>query len=194
MLGAQTSPPIALGNHHTIYYQCVATKEEYFSSVEEVSQWISNGPILQPPCAHSPANTHVTAPPYNRPHEDNHAPATNDPGPPAPAPNMLNRLGPTPEAAPIMASRSPTEKTPPIMPDPALDTRRKSTRTPIPRNRLQPTHHGKVYQVGKAKNILKKQRVFTHLPGKQRVPITWEYPEKQRVSVSELKINRNFFC
>jgi hypothetical protein len=71
-----------------------------------------------------------------------------------------------------------------------VDTRRKSTRTPIPRNRLRPTHHGKVYQVGKAKNILKKQRVFTHLPGKQRVPITWEYPEKQRVSVSELKINR----
>ncbi len=90
-------PPIVLGHHHTLYYQCVSSKEEYFSSVEEVSQWISNGPILQPPCAHVPANTNVTAPPYNRPHDYNHTPAVNDNGSPPLTPRMPYLLGPTPE-------------------------------------------------------------------------------------------------
>jgi hypothetical protein len=80
------------------------------------------------------------------------------------------------------------------MPAAASDTRRKSARRRIPRDRLQPTHHGKVYQACKAQNIRKKQRVSTHLPGKQRVPITWEYPEKQRVSSPELKVNRKKFA
>jgi hypothetical protein len=105
---------------------------------------------------------------------------------------MPHPLSPTPEAVPIIAPSSSTEETPPVMPAQATGTRRKSTRTRTPRDRFQPTHHGKVYQAFYASKIRKKQRVSTHLPGKQRVPVTLEYPEKQRVSKPELKKSGKF--
>jgi len=59
-----TNKPISLGAHHTLYYQCVQTKEEFYSSVDEVSQWIQRGPLLRPPVDSAPTNLHVTSPPF----------------------------------------------------------------------------------------------------------------------------------
>jgi hypothetical protein len=50
----QTDKPIALGLHHTLYYKCVQTREEFYSSVDEITQWIQNGPLLQPPAEAEP--------------------------------------------------------------------------------------------------------------------------------------------
>ena len=61
-----TDRPIALGSHHTLYYQSVTTKEQYHSSVDEIMQWIRNGPVLQLPLTDcddfTPVPTLATAP------------------------------------------------------------------------------------------------------------------------------------
>jgi hypothetical protein len=38
---------IALGSHQPLYYQCLSTNEEYHSSVDEIMQWITSGPLLK---------------------------------------------------------------------------------------------------------------------------------------------------
>jgi hypothetical protein len=43
------SQPIALGTHHTLYYRCLVTQEEHYSSVDEIVQWLMTRPILQRP-------------------------------------------------------------------------------------------------------------------------------------------------
>ena len=65
-----TNKPIALGSHHTLYYQCANTAEEFFSSVDDVAQWIQSGPILQPPLLSQQSNNnHVSSPPCAVPRE-----------------------------------------------------------------------------------------------------------------------------
>jgi hypothetical protein len=49
-----TDQPIALGTHHTLYYRCLATQEEHYSSVDEIVQWITTGPLLQRPTENPP--------------------------------------------------------------------------------------------------------------------------------------------
>jgi hypothetical protein len=56
--------PIAIGAHHTLYYRCVQSKEEFYSSVDEIVQWISTGPLLQPPTAKPRPHLHITTPSY----------------------------------------------------------------------------------------------------------------------------------
>jgi hypothetical protein len=57
---------------------------------------------------------------------------------------------------------------------------RNSSRVPVPRDLLKPTHRGKVYSS-------LDQRIY---PRKQRVPVTLEYPGKQRVAEPERKSAR----
>ncbi len=69
--------PIAIGDHHTLYYQCVKPKAEYYSSVDEIVQWISTGSILQPPAPNPRPSLHTTTPSYE-PDQDNST-GINDP-------------------------------------------------------------------------------------------------------------------
>jgi hypothetical protein len=54
--------PIPLASHHTLYYRCVASGEEYFSSLDEIVESIRTGPILQAPLNPGVGNPHVTSP------------------------------------------------------------------------------------------------------------------------------------
>ena len=53
----------------------------------------------------------------------------------------------------------------------------------LPPDLLKPTHHGKVYNATKT----------WHYPRKERVPVTLEFPEKQRVSQPSITKNRRKF-
>ena len=85
---------IALGAHHTLYYVCVTSQEEYYSSVEEIVEWIRDGPILQPPSQPSVPDSclPITIPSYVQPRD---GPSLTLPVLPTPS------LTPTTPAAPI---------------------------------------------------------------------------------------------
>ena len=57
--------PIPLGSHHTLYYKCVASGEENYSSLNEILEWIRTGPILQAPKDPVASSPNVTSPPYH---------------------------------------------------------------------------------------------------------------------------------
>jgi hypothetical protein len=67
-----TDKPISYGPHFTLYYTCVNMKAEHFSSVDEVVQWIQEGPILLPPSSAPPDNPNDM--PTLRPARTNHFP------------------------------------------------------------------------------------------------------------------------
>jgi hypothetical protein len=75
---------------------------------------------------------------------------------------------------------APLPKASPVMADPT----RQSTRKRAPRDILHLTHHGKAYHAGDE----------TRCPKKQRVPVTLEYEEKQRVTLPALKTMRRKFA
>jgi hypothetical protein len=66
-----TEQPIALGTQHTLYYQCIRTLDEHYSSVDETVQWIAMGPILQAPPRLEVSHRNVTAPPTLYPRNRN---------------------------------------------------------------------------------------------------------------------------
>ena len=178
-----TDKPISYGPHFTLYYTCLATKEEHYSSVDEVVQWIRDGPILIAPPQATPSSPNLTAPPYARPEPYDttiSVPAEDAAGPTHDVPSE-NQCTP-PEATP----RNCDDDTPPrIIPVPlvtpsGVPPQRKSSRVPVPRDLLKPTHKGKVYSS-------LDQRIY---PRKQRVPVTLEYPGKQRVTKPERKSAR----
>ena len=180
---------IAIGNHHTLYYQCVKSREEFFSSVDEIVQWIATGPILQPPATNTRPSLHTTTPSYE-PEQDNPT-SLHDPlrvltqapqdHPPLPdrrhdetisaPPSEVTPKQITPEA--ISQPQTTGEAERPVRLN--IESRRTSTRKRVPRDLLRPTHHGKAYAV----------KEHDKLRRKQRVPITLTYPEKQRVSQLE---------
>jgi hypothetical protein len=57
---------IALGAHDTFYYQCVQSKEEFYSLTTKFFQWISTGPLLQPPTVMPHPNLHITTSAYEQ--------------------------------------------------------------------------------------------------------------------------------
>ncbi len=73
-----------------------------------------------------------------------------------------------------------TNKLHPIISQPDPVPRRQSTQRRVPRDLPKPTHHGEVYAT-----II--TRYFTK---KQRMPAILLYPEKERVSVPDLKRQR----
>ncbi len=175
--------PIALGAHNTLYYTCVMTNDEYFSSIDEIKQWIRNGPVLQPPTVQITAHPNVTAPPYAVPQEKRSPDAVSARAPQA------RTIIPTqePNQDTVPSTMQPSSSTPPlpsivepavtIPEEPPLSERRQSTRKRVPRDLLKPTHHGKAYSVSR-------------FPRKQRVPVLLTYPGKQRMSPTEIKHQR----
>jgi hypothetical protein len=75
--------PIAMGAHYTLYYKCVQSKEEFYSSVDEIVQWISTGPLLQPPTADPRPHLHITTPSYDH-NEQSGVSSTEPPNLPVP--------------------------------------------------------------------------------------------------------------
>ncbi len=95
---------------------------------------------------------------------------------PMPGDRATNKLStPVPNPMAIPPPEDPGT-TPPIL-------ARRSTRQTVPRDHLKPTHKGKVYLIG----------AMWRAPRKERVPTTYEYPEKQRVSVRDLQESRRQF-
>jgi hypothetical protein len=199
--------PIALGAHFTLYYQCVSSREEHFSSVDEVDQWIKKGPILRPPVEQFRTRTNVSAHPHNRPQAQlapieepspriprNLAPLSAVPQPdlncrPNVAQNIdqvdqtLRKMTPeTTREAPLRMIQD--RETLPPTPPANIQPTRQSTRKRAPRDILHPTHHGKVYQAG----------MEMRFPKKQRVPVTLEYEGKQRVTIPAHKETRRQFA
>jgi hypothetical protein len=136
-------------------------KDEHFLSVDEISQWIKNGPILQPPIEKILVKTNVSAHGHNRPQ--------------APDPLLLvpPRAAETPTLnAPSTVSALPNMARSPVLPrhdgdivpsPPALQnlapSTRQSTRKRVPRDILHPTHHGKAYQARDEKSLNKTKGV-----------------------------------
>jgi hypothetical protein len=160
---ANQDKPIALGYHFTLYYQCVATKEEFYSSVDEVVQWIQTGPILQPPSPKPHNNSNVSSPPYSRPQLSIHTTLVTT------EPILAQPLGPALQLPDIhdfnaannaLENLAPSPLEPPIPPDNSrlLVAQRRSTRTPVPRDLLKPTHKSKVYNAFITRLLTRKQR------------------------------------
>ena len=163
--------PIALGAHFTLYYQCVSSREEHFSSVDEVDQWIKKDPILRPPVEQFRTTTNVSAHPHSRPQAQ--LTPLEQPSPEIPRtltplsvvpqpdlsfrPNVAQSIDNGARTSSTM-SNTPTLEAPlrmipdrePWPPAPPTNTRptQQSTRKRAPRDILHPTHHGKVYQAG----------------------------------------------
>ena len=185
---ANGDKPIAIGDHHTLYYQCVKSKVEYYSSVDEIVQWIATGPVLQPPAPNPRPSLHTTTPSYEQ--DQDNSTSINDPvlgqtrAPQEPSifPGRLHKdttpelhpVVPHHQAQPIATPQSQTIEEPGLLAPPTPGLRRASTRKRVPRDLLRPTHHGKVYATMQDK-----------LRRKQRVPATLVYPEKQRVTQLE---------
>jgi hypothetical protein len=197
-LRSQATPDltIAVGTHYTLYYQCTANGEEHYSSVDEILQWIKQGPILQPPAITNHDASHISAPPYaypitvmppqisNRP--DVGPQRLTQPEPPTiqhdqqqQEPSVSEHITTPNDTLELQNTTAPKVKSRPNQ----HQGTRVSTRPRALRDFLKPTHHGKAYHTG----------AFTNSPRKQRVPSLYEYREKQRVSVPDTKRKRREF-
>jgi hypothetical protein len=174
-----TQKPISYGPHCTLHYMCVATKEDFLSSVDEVVQWINDGPILLAPTATTPQNQNVTYPPHarllapvpprrppstttetytktQRLHTLSRPEPTREPRVPSTVPAPTGEPSRVPSTDHLPESIS----LPSGAPTPAPT--RTSSRIKAPRDFLQPKLKGKVY------SMLEKRLI----PRKQRVPVT----------------------
>ena len=146
--------PVALGTQHTLYYRCLATQEEHYSSVDEIVQWITTGPLLQRPTDNSPGREQPIAnlkPTRTAAIE----PTTSLPAatPPPPIPSDSNYPDTETMQYPALSTAIITTESD----DPA---RRTSLRKRKTRDFLQSKLKGKAYSAQ------------PHVPRKQRVPVT----------------------
>ncbi len=141
---ASTDLPIALGAHHTLYYQCLETNEEYRSSVDEIMQWITSGPLLK----RSDTYTNLSLAEPSRPATLAVPSASGIISTPVAGQAPINPPEPTPNSADVTCAPDETSK-------------RVSMRNRKPRDFLTPKMKGKAYFVLK------------HKPRKQRVPISY---------------------
>ncbi len=95
-----------------------------------------------------------------------------------PSASGLHKSTPVAVQAPI-TSPKPTHKSADETSAPDETPIRVSMRNRKPRDFLTPKMKGKAYSV------------FTHTPRKQRVPVTWHYPEKQRVTYLDIRKDRH---
>ena len=159
----------------TLHYRCLNTQAEFYASVEQIANWIQDGPLLKAPVEDSnraPAAP-VTYPPYAPSRFEGDLPLSCPPtsltSPPATGqPHELPSAITAPEA-----SISPPNMIDTFMP-------RRSKRKRRAPDFLRPKFHGKVYLATAA----------THLCRKQRVPAVWEFAGKQRVTLPEAKRQR----
>ncbi len=137
------------------------------------------------------AYPNVTAPPYAHPKlsAEPGSPSLAPPTP-CPAPTLEDPAILTPNATThnLVAKEAPVLNFPPEPNQskaPPAQANRRSTRQPVPRDLLKPSMRGKVYLLGG----------MSRLRGKERVPVMWEYPTKQRVTVpSIIKDRRRFYA
>ncbi len=159
-----------------LHYRCLNTHAEFYSTVEQIVQWIQEGPVLQKPVEEPIArpSAPVTYPTYSslRPRGD--TPPVSKP-PPLPNPSHDMEHTATIDLTPdlINGTDSPT-----VLQE-TMELRRSKRKRKAP-DFLRPKFHGKVYAASS----------WDHLPRKQRVPVVWEYLMKQRVSQPEVKIKR----
>jgi hypothetical protein len=167
------SQPIALGTHHTLYYRCLATQEEHYSSVDEIVQWIMTGPLLQRPAenvsSHASAPTAQTDRVPAQPLVDLTpiSPATIKPATSLQAMSPRPPIPFNPHYPDAESPNHPAPSTAIITTESDDPTRRISLRKRKTRGFLQPKLKGKAYSA--QPNVLRKQRV----------PITWIYSENK---------------
>ena len=194
---------------HSLHYRCVETQAECFSSVEQIDTWIKEGPILLRPVHEA---TRIPAAPVTYPAfapvmreaeittSENRTSAETD----------ADKVVRLPGEAPFIAwtdytgcckpgefdaeldafieinrareihhsltdHRNPTDSQ--SSPTPALRRSQRKRKAP---DFLKPKFHGKAYLAS----------ITSHLTRKQRVPTTWVYLGKERVSQPEIKVRR----
>jgi hypothetical protein len=160
----------------TLHYRCLKTQAEFYATVSQIVQWIDEGPLLPPPdldhatpISAAPVTYPTFAPVHTQRNTDTPASHAHD-GTPKPITHT--------DAIPSLASVD-NEIEGPNLHAPAIELRRSLRKRKAP-DFLRPKFKGKAYTALHT----------SHLPRKERVPITWAYVGKQRVSQPEVKIQR----
>jgi hypothetical protein len=146
--------PIALGTRHTLYNRCLATREEHYSSVDEILQWITTGPLLQRPTDNSPGREQPI------PHLPPTQTAAIEPTTPVPAATPPPPIPSDPHYPDAETPHCPAPSTAIITTESDDPAHRTSIRKRKTRDFLQPKLKGKAYSAQ------------PHIPRKQRVPVT----------------------
>ncbi len=154
----------------SLHYRCLASQAEFYSPVQQIEQWITEGPVLQKP---ETTDTRPMTVPVSYPI---FAPIIKDVG------HTPDQSNPSQVAPLIHEELVSLDSVTPLIMEPTIvevGLRRSQRKRKAP-DFLKPKFKGKAYLVN--------QRM--QLPKKQRVPMIWEYPEKERVSPTELKARR----
>jgi hypothetical protein len=154
---ASNDLPIALGSHHTLYYQFLSTNEEHYSSVEEIMQWITSGPLLK---RLDGWDSNLSQPHNTEPSRPASPAVPSSAGVHKPVPQTsVQQTNPVAGQSPINSPQpTPNYQDGTCVPN-ATQTR-VSTRKRKPRDFLTPKMKGKAYSV------------LNHKPRKQRLPVT----------------------
>jgi hypothetical protein len=161
---------------HSLHYRCLTTQAECYSSVEQIAAWIKEGPLLLRP-ADEPSRTPavpVTYPAYSplsTGHDTYLQPLPNA-HPAETTPPAITDILPAPRTTQHTSSEEPLQPFPPSL--------RRSQRKRKAPDFLSPKFKGKAYVVQNAVQYTRKERV----------PVTWVYLGKERVSQPEVKIRR----
>ena len=166
------------GSVHSLHYRCLSNQAEFFSSVDQITTWIHEGPLLLQP-ANEPSRTPavpVTFPSWSPMiHMDSE--------PDAPLPLMPNSHTSTPIASSEnlpSPGGTPSNVIGHDPQQPIPTTLRRSQRKRKAPDFLTPKFKGKAYCAQDA----------VHYTKKERVPVTWVYLGKERVSQPEIKVRR----
>jgi hypothetical protein len=158
----------------TLHYRCLSTQGEHIATVDQIAQWIRDGPLLSPPSEEvgrdpsAPVSYPMYAP-YN---------ISEDTSPEIPA---VQRAPTAPMHDPTIPPILPLNEDETALPrvSPATNPLRRSNRKRKAPDFLIPKLKGKVYFASTATSTRK-----------QRVPAVWTYLGKQRVTQPEVKIQR----
>ncbi len=173
------SQPTALGTHHTLYYRCLATQEEHYSSVDEIVQWITTEPLLQRPANNVSFNSSAPTTQTGRVREQPLAdlpttlPAATEPATSIRVATPQLPIPSDPHYSDAETPNHPAPSTASITTESEDPARSISLRKRKTRDFLQPELKGKAYSAQ------------PHVPRKQRVLVTWIYPEKQSVTMPD---------
>jgi hypothetical protein len=159
----------------SLHYRCLKTQGEFYSTIEQIVQWIDDGPLLLPP---QPELSEPAAAPVTYPHGLT-IPHRDQPIPPSSSRINYGPQCKRSESSPITPSTTldPDETTTATTNDLPTPLRRSQRKRKAP-DFLRPKFKGKAYFTAAS------------LTGKQRVPTEWVYVGKQRVSQPEVKIRR----
>ena len=165
----------------------MTSQEEYYSSVEEIVEWICDGPILQPPTQPSIPDSclPITIPSYVQPRD---GPSLTLPVLPTPSLTPTTPAAPIGQPVPVAPVEPPQQSTAVPAPPSTAVPSRASSRKRKAIDFLKPLLHGKSYLA----NTLESQT--TKYTQKQRVPLIRHYAIRQRVTQPEKRLHRLLFA